>query len=516
MAVEFHVTNATEFQNALNTATTNGEDDTIYLAAGTYQGHFSYVPPNTEHKSLTIMGEQGTTPEEVILDGQNNGAVLRLFDWSEGPVAHATIVGITAQNGNSLLGGGGGIHAGLAAYNVFVTNCIVKNNTSNRNGGGIYMINQMSTPGTLMLENNLIINNSVTEDVGRVSRGGGASLYGYSGSYLIVNNVIAGNTAQGTTDPQGGGLVVGWTEDNLIDLIGNTIYGNQANRGGGVYLDGAQTANIYNNIIYGNTATQGGDICFGSVANRVGYNNNYSSMFGTWTSSGNNLNDDPLFVDPINKDFHLQPASPMINAGTTAVPNPPGLPATDFEGNPRTTGSATDIGAYEYSPVNPRKGTIGTVIMVSGSDFGTRKGKILIGNATLTILQWTDNSIQCRLTRALPPGPYDVTIRPATKGVSPTVLQNAFTVKAPEIDSVEPTSGSIGDEITINGYYFGTKKGKVTLGKKTCKILSWEMNETTGQSDVRFVVPKGLSAGINELKVTATGVGSDTMNFNVD
>lgn len=38
MAAEFHVTNATEFQNALNTASDNGQDDTIHLAAGIYQG----------------------------------------------------------------------------------------------------------------------------------------------------------------------------------------------------------------------------------------------------------------------------------------------------------------------------------------------------------------------------------------------------------------------------------------------------------------------------------------------
>ena len=36
LAVEFHVRNTMELQNALTTAQNNGQDDIIYLAAGVY------------------------------------------------------------------------------------------------------------------------------------------------------------------------------------------------------------------------------------------------------------------------------------------------------------------------------------------------------------------------------------------------------------------------------------------------------------------------------------------------
>jgi hypothetical protein len=88
-------------------------------------------------------------------------------------------------------------------------------------------------------------------------------------------------------------------------------------------------------------------------------------------------------------------------------------------------------------------------------------------------------------------------------------------VKAPEIDSVDPTSGSAGDEITIYGSFFGTKKGKVTLGGKTCKVLRWTMDPTSGESEIEFVVPKHLTPGVNELKII-NGAGSDTVNFTVE
>ncbi len=162
-----------------------------------------------------------------------------------------------------------------------------------------------------------------------------------------------------------------------------------------------------------------------------------------------------------------------------------------------------------------KEGTIGTEINIIGSGYGTRKGKVLIGTVPLKILEWTDTSVRCQLTRALSPGIYNVTIKPQGKGSSPIVMQNGFTVKVPEIESVDPTSGSIGDKITINGSFFGTKKGKVTLGGKSCKVLSWTMVATTGESEIQFVVPKGLSSGTQELTVT-NGVGAGTTNFTVD
>jgi hypothetical protein len=106
-----------------------------------------------------------------------------------------------------------------------------------------------------------------------------------------------------------------------------------------------------------------------------------------------------------------------------------------------------------------------------------------------------------------------VTIQP--KGASPIVMPNGFSIVTPEIDSVEPSSGSANDQITVTGFFFGTKKGKVTLGGKNCRVLSWTMDPTTGESTIQFVLPKGLSPGTHELKVT-NGVGADTTNFTVD
>ena len=339
-AAEFHVTNAAEFQAALDAAESNNEDDVIYLAAGTYEGNFAYWPNATEHKSLIITGESGTSAADIILDGQGSGRTLDLYDWSAGPVAEIWVDGITVQNATSAEEGGG-IYAALADYDISITNCIIRNNTAKRYGGGIYM----DTFFDLTLENNLVLNNTVTEDAG-ISRGGGVSMIAVGDEYTIRNNIIAGNSAQGT-DAQGGGLWVGWTMDDIIHLLGNTITDNEAVKGGGVYFHQGDTANVYNNIIYFNSATDGVNIYFNSVTNRIAYNSIFH-LWGNWTDSGGNIDDDPLFVDPAAGDYHLQAGSPCIDAGTSDVPDPPGLPATDFEGDDRVIGAAPDMGADEF------------------------------------------------------------------------------------------------------------------------------------------------------------------------
>ena len=82
-----------------------------------------------------------------------------------------------------------------------------------------------------------------------------------------------------------------------------------------------------------------------------GGSSSWDPSFGT--DLGNNIDDDPLFVDPMIGDLHLLPGSPAIDAGDNSAPN---LPLTDLDGNPRVIGVAVDMGAYEeqWSATPPR------------------------------------------------------------------------------------------------------------------------------------------------------------------
>jgi hypothetical protein len=58
--------------------------------------------------------------------------------------------------------------------------------------------------------------------------------------------------------------------------------------------------------------------------------------------------------------------------------------------------------------------------------------------------------------------------------------------------------------------FLGTKKGKVYLGDKKCKVLSWNMNATTGEGGIQFVVPDKMAS--DRYNVTVTNkVGSVTL-----
>ncbi len=70
------------------------------------------------------------------------------------------------------------------------------------------------------------------------------------------------------------------------------------------------------------------------------FNNGFSTPSGTGNITGN-----PLFVDASAADYHLQPGSPCIDAGTSYK-----APDTDYDGTSRPQGSGYDIGAYEYIP----------------------------------------------------------------------------------------------------------------------------------------------------------------------
>ncbi|MCC6410954.1 MAG: T9SS type A sorting domain-containing protein [Saprospiraceae bacterium] len=78
---------------------------------------------------------------------------------------------------------------------------------------------------------------------------------------------------------------------------------------------------------------------------------------------------DPLFVDPSNGDFRLQPCSPLRDAGSNNA-----VPAdllTDLDGRPRILGGTVDMGAYEIPDFAPAADPIAT-----GTCFGTSNGAV--------------------------------------------------------------------------------------------------------------------------------------------
>jgi hypothetical protein len=114
-------------------------------------------------------------------------------------------------------------------------------------------------------------------------------------------------------------------------------------------------------------------------------------------------------------------------------------------------------------------------------------------------------------------------VEPKGKGAEPIVIEDAFSIMAPEIQNISPYRGEAKDEITITGSFFGTKKVKVSMDDgirkkpKRCKVTSLTMDSETGESVIKVLVPNGLNTGVCDVTVL-NKVGSHTYTdgFTVD
>ena len=172
----------------------------------------------------------------------------------------------------------------------------------------------------------------------------------------------------------------------------------------------------------------------------------------------------------------------------------------------------------------PPEGTIGTEVTINGSDFGPKTGKVLMGGFVTKIVSWNDTSIKCIVKKLLSTGRFHVTIQPQPyRSTSPELITSAFTIKNPEMDPLSTDHGAPGDDITISGRFFSTRKGKVyieyeengQIRKKSCTVKSWAMDASTGASEIRFQVPKIKYSGPCVL-IIANKVGAVEKPFTID
>ena len=284
----FNVTSPEEFQSALTEAQSNGEDDTINVAAGTYiiTSTLHYISYEDSGHKLTI---QGAGADKTVLC---TGITDLVYIGTYGDVI---IKGIEFEFKGRDGDDGGGIYVHGHSTNITIKECrFWGNSAAYDNGAGVVAISD-------------------------------------SGTITIANNIFSENSAY---DDGGGVCVISDSDSATLNIYNNILFGNMANDGDDLYVySEGSTVNLYNNDFSGNAEFDTGQ----SWDLYITLTDNYHHA--------DNIQKDPQFVDPLNGDFHLKSKSPCIDRGNNSAP---GLPDTDFEGNPRIVGSAPDIGADEY------------------------------------------------------------------------------------------------------------------------------------------------------------------------
>lgn len=225
-------------------------NDTVLVGPGTYYENIEwpYV------MGISLISESG--PAATVIDGNGSGGVIHLSLMQHDSLA--VVIGFTLRNGVAWQGGG--IHA---------------------------------TGGKPLISGNIITDNTAQWPTARAfpaegppPEGGG--IYSVWSSPRIIDNVIAGNSAL----CNGGGVACNCDAGNIAPFIcHNTITGNAAHTGGGVYIVNPFTmTTVRDNVISMNAADYGGGVaCYYVTApmlritnNLITVNNADSAGGGIW------------------------------------------------------------------------------------------------------------------------------------------------------------------------------------------------------------------------------------------
>lgn len=231
-----------------------------------------------------------------ISDNKAQGMVV----WSSSPQVSDFIIERNEGSGLSIDGNGSG------SINPFFSNGLIRNNISSGNGGGI-SINMDAYPvfSNVEISSNVAINgggiycgmsncnlNEVSIHTNHALNGGGIFADYFSNMQLSFCTVI-----RNIADYNGGGV---YLNEGLINIHNCTFSLNIAGElGGGLFYNSEynSSSNIVNTILWGN----GPEEIFTQSGTPVV---NYSDIAGGFPGF-ENIDEDPLFVDPSNNNFHL-------------------------------------------------------------------------------------------------------------------------------------------------------------------------------------------------------------------
>lgn len=329
-AATFCVGTSTELQQALMTAASNGEADTVRIRTGLYApggGSLAFAYFSAQNFAITIAGGyvnfgmvacglQLRDPSLTLISGSNARGGMALTNGTSGDIS---LEGLTFRNGLAAESGGG-LRLGAGGYvgDVLIDRVFFDRNVATSYGGGL---SASVDGGTLVLRNSLFLGNRAGVD--------------HAAASLTVNATSPANYRAFI----GNNTVV----DHACGLGGPTPCGIA-----GIRIGGSARAVLFNNAFGFNSGADA------QVQSSVDvFNNSLPNLSGTpGAFSGNLTPANPLFVNPLDDDYRLQFASPLRNAGTGGFL----LGAEDFAGAPRLNDGQYDIGAYENNEISFKSG----------------------------------------------------------------------------------------------------------------------------------------------------------------
>lgn len=194
--------------------------------------------------------------------------------------------------------------------------------------------------------------------------------------------------------------------------------------------------------------------------------------------------------------------------GTITAP----VPATASSGNVVVRSGGVDsnprpftvVPAPTLTTVAPTQGTSGTLVTLTGTNFGATQGTVTFNGTSATVVSWSATTIQAQVPAAATSG----LVRVGASGV--TSNGQAFTViQPPQLTSLAPTAGAVGATVTLTGSFFGAAQGPstVSFAGTGASVVSWS------DATITATVPPGAASG--SVLVRVNGLDSSPLSFSV-
>ena len=306
---------------------------------------------------------------KAALDDDQDGGALRIFNCTNVEVNHSTLFSnFSRENGGALNAEGS---------SVTIHDCNISNNVLYSEidtiyfmyGGGLRFLNcdveisetdfrynyaPSGIGGALSIDRcNVSIDRCRFEHNYGIN-GGGLYLIDSYETCSITNSLFANNIS----GHFGGGLAIRDSSPLMSNLtvVGNHSIGVNC---GGIFFYQYSAPEVFNCIVYGNTneapleePVQIWSWTYDGYAPKfhnclIQYGLENISNYDVVTVYEDCLNEDPLFADLENEDYHLSADSPCVNAGSAETPDVI-LNGLDLDGNLRVSDGQIDMGAYEF------------------------------------------------------------------------------------------------------------------------------------------------------------------------
>lgn len=285
--------------------------------------------------------------DQMTVEGNKapgDGAGLRFYSDGDSSMTATLTDSTVAQNKATHEGAGIEVDAlGTSTMTVRLVRTLFTLNKAKDGGGALDAEADDSSTCIIESDTSRFLKNAAGEGGGALRVSG--EDFGAAG-LEVVNSVFAGNKAK----DEGGAVQVRSRDGSSAGYssVNSTQTANKSKKGpGGTHLlaepgSFGVSATIVNDILWGNRGNDDLAASGAAAGGGVGFSVVGSMSSGFTTTEI--LTSDPMLVNGLEGDVHLQPGSPAIDAGTCA-----GAPATDFEGTARPQMNGCDIGADELA-----------------------------------------------------------------------------------------------------------------------------------------------------------------------